>query len=667
MISGDIMDYQARIKELTHLLNKANYEYHTLDKPTMSDFSYDKLLKELIDLENTYPAYKLPESPTQKIGGVVLERFNKVTHRHPMMSLSNVFNQEELFAFDKRVSQAVDHYTYISEMKIDGLAVSLRYEKGRFVQAATRGNGVVGEDITENVKTIKSLPLVLSEAIDVEVRGEIYMPHKSFNKVNEERLQLNQSLFVNPRNAAAGTIRQLDTKVVAKRKLDMFCYTLVDGERFVDTQEEALQFLKKLGFKVNPHYRKHEHVEALAQSIKQYDTLRQTLAYDTDGVVIKVNEFRLHEEIGYTAKAPKWATAYKFSPEEAQTKLTDITFQIGRTGVVTPVAELEPVFLSGSTISRATLHNEDYIQAKDIRIGDMVNIHKAGEIIPEVIGPIKTKRTTQKPFVMINICPVCGGDLKRKDGEADYYCMNPECPGKHMNRLIHFASRVAMDIDTLGEKVIEACHELGFLNSIADIYRLKDKKEALVTMPGFGQKKVDKLIEAIEDSKKQTLDRLIFGLGIKHVGSKVAKILVKEFGSMDAIKQASMEELVNIFDIGEMIAESVVAYFNDENHLALIEELRTFGLNFMYEKKEIINHEFTGKTFVLTGKLTQLTRNEASAIIEKLGGKVSGSVSKKTDVLLAGSEAGSKLQKAKMLGIMILDEEAFLRAVNGKN
>ncbi len=667
MISGDIMDYKSRIKELTDIINQANFDYHTLDKPTMSDFSYDKMLKELIDLEEKYPTYKLPNSPTQKIGGVILTKFSKVTHDIPMMSLSNVFNEEELMAFDHRVSQEVSDYHYVSELKIDGLAVSLKYEKGNFVLAATRGNGMVGEDITENVRTIKSLPIVLTEPIDVEVRGEIYMPHKSFNHANEERLANNESLFANPRNAAAGTIRQLDTKVVAKRHLDMFCYTLVNAEQFVDTQIEALEYLKKLGFKVNPYYHKHETANALFDSINDYDELRKKLPYDTDGVVIKVNEFSLHEEIGYTAKAPKWATAYKFSPEQAQTKLKDITFQIGRTGVVTPVAELEPVFLSGSTIARATLHNEDYILSKDVRVGDIVNIHKAGEIIPEVIGPITEKRTNQQPFVMIDKCPVCHAPLKRKEGEADYYCTNPECPGKHMNRLIHFASRVAMDIDTLGEKVVETFHELGYLNSISDIYRLKEHKNELVTIPGFGEKKVNKLIEAIENSKHQSLDRLLFGLGIKHVGAKVAKILVKKYGSLDVLMHATMEELVDISDIGDMIAESVISYFKDESHLALIEELRQFGLNLEFEKEETIEHEFTGKTFVLTGKLEQFTRDEASAMIEKLGGKVSGSVSKKTDYLLAGSESGSKLAKAESLGVTVLDESTFLRAINGEN
>lgn len=667
MILGDNMDYKARIKELTQLINQANYDYHTLDKPTMSDYAYDRALKELIALETQYPKYQLPDSPTQKIGGVVLDRFQKVTHQTPMMSLSNVFDFDELKQFDRRIRDVVKQYTYVSELKIDGLAVSLVYEKGRFIQAATRGNGMVGEDITENVKTIKSLPLVLKQPLTIEVRGEIFMPHKSFNRANEERLAKNESLFANPRNAAAGTIRQLDSKVVAKRQLDIFCYTLVHGEQTVNTQQKALQLLKDLGFKVNPYYKVHQNVDALMDAITSYDELRKTLPYDTDGVVIKVNEFELHNAIGYTAKAPKWATAYKFSPEVAETTLKQITFQIGRTGVVTPVAELEPVLLSGSTVARATLHNEDYIRAKDIRIGDIIRVHKAGEIIPEVIGPVKEKRTTQEPFEMITQCPVCGSPLKRQEGEADHYCTNPNCPGKHMNRLIHFASRVAMDIDTLGEKVIEVFHQLGYLNRISDIYELKNHKEELVLIPGFGHKKVDKLIDAIEASKTQTLDRLVFGLGIKHVGAKVAKRLVETFGSMDALKEATIDVLVDIPDIGQMIAESVVAYFKDEEHLKLIETLRQMGLNFTYEKTQTIEHAFTGKTFVLTGKLEQFTREEASSMIEKLGGKVSGSVSKKTDYVLAGKDAGSKLKKAQALDIKVLDEDAFLRAVNGKD
>ena len=659
------MNYKQRIEELTKLINQANYDYHTLDQPTITDYEYDQLLKELVDLETKYPEYKLDNSPTDKVGGVVLDSFEKVTHQVPMMSLSNVFNTEELIAFDERIKKVADSYSYLSELKIDGLAVSITYEQGKFVRAATRGNGQIGEDISENVKTIKSLPLSLKEHIDIEVRGEIFMPHKSFNKLNEERMEQDLPLFANPRNAAAGTIRQLDSKVAAKRNLDIFLYQIVNAENYVSTQKEALEFLKSLGFKVNPNFKLNQNLDELINQIHVYDNLRKTLNYETDGVVIKINEFDLHEKIGYTAKYPKWATAYKFKAEQQTTKLKDITFQIGRTGVVTPVAELEPVFISGSKVSRATLHNEDYIKAKDIRVGDYVVVHKAGEIIPEVVEVDMSQRKEQTPFEMIDHCPVCHEPLERKDGEADYYCTNDQCPGKHINRLIHFSSRVAMDIDTLGEKVVETLHDLGFLNTIADIYTLKNHEDDLKGLPGFADKKVEKLLAAIEDSKKQSFDKLIFGLGIKHVGAKVAKVLVSNYPSMDTLRQATYEDLIEINEIGEMIAQSIVNYFDKPEHIELIERLSSYGLNMTYESTKIVDHEFNGKTIVLTGKLENYTRDEAQAIIEKFGGKVSSSVSKKTDFVLAGSDAGSKLQKAKDLGVQVLDEETFKVKING--
>lgn len=659
------MNEKQRIKELIALINKANYEYHTLDKPTISDYDYDHYLKELVELEEKYPELRQDDSPTQKVGGQILDGFTKVEHRIPMMSLSNVFDEMELRQFDERIFNVASDYSYVTELKIDGLAVSIIYEKGKFVKAATRGNGVVGEDITENVKTIKSLPLKLNEEIDIEVRGEIFMPHKSFEKANEERLASNEPLFANPRNAAAGTMRQLDSKIVAKRVLDIFLYTIVDASRYVSEQKEALDYLKKLGFKVNPHYKLCKNIDEVYQQILLFDEKRKKLKYDTDGVVIKINEFSLHEKIGYTAKSPKWATAYKFAPEVAETKLLDITYQIGRTGKLTPVAELEPVFLSGSTISRATLHNEDFIVERDVRVGDVVRIHKAGEIIPEVIEVVLDQRTTQKPFEIIKDCPVCGHPLIRKEGEADYYCSNDDCPAKNIHGLIHFASRVAMDIDTLGEKVVETLHELGFLNTIDDIYRLKDAKEELKLIPGFGQKKVDKLLDAIEKSKAQSFDKFLFGLGIKHVGAKVAKNIVKYYPSIDLLMDAKEEALIDIPDIGEMIAKSIVSYFSQEQNLALIASLKTFGINMTYEQEEIIEHEFTGKTFVLTGKLETFSRDQAKAIIEKLGGKTSSSVSKKTDYVLAGSDAGSKLKKANDLGITVLDEETFKVKTDG--
>jgi DNA ligase (NAD+) len=659
------MDAKQRIKELTEIINQANYDYHTLDQPTITDYQYDQYQKELLELEQKYPAYKLDNSPTDKVGGVVLDSFKKVTHQVPMMSLSNVFNQEELRAFDDRIKKVTQDYAYLSELKIDGLAVSILYENGKFVRAATRGNGLIGEDISENVKTIKSLPLRLNQEIDIEVRGEIFMPHKSFNQLNNERLEQNLPLFANPRNAAAGTIRQLDSKVAAKRNLDIFLYQIVDAKSYVNTQLEALELLKKLGLKVNPHYETSSNVDQLIKQIDQYDLLRKKLNYETDGVVIKINAFNLHETIGYTAKHPKWATAYKFQAESAITLLKDITFQIGRTGVVTPVAELEPIVISGSKVSRATLHNEDYIKAKDIRIGDMVKVHKAGEIIPEVIEVDLTQRKNQDPFEMINECPVCGAPLERKQGEADHFCTNNDCPGKHINQLIHFSSRVAMDIDTLGEKVVETLHELGFLNTISDIYTLKNHEEELKGLPGFADKKVEKLISAIEDSKKQSFDKLIFGLGIKHVGAKVAKVLVSNFSNIEQLANATYDDLVEINEIGEMIATSITSYFEKPENIQLIEQLKSHGLNMTFEQKKVIEHEFNQKTFVLTGKLETYTRDEAQEIIEKLGGKVSSSVSKKTDYVLAGSDAGSKLSKANQLGVTVLDEESFKVKING--
>jgi DNA ligase (NAD+) len=659
------MDIKNRITELIKIINQANYDYHTLDQPRISDQAYDAFFKELVELETKYPEYKELDSPTHKVGGVVLDGFEKVTHQVPMMSLSNVFNEEELRQFDERIRKVVSQFTYVSELKIDGLAVSLVYEKGYFKRAATRGNGLVGEDITQNAKTIKSIPLKLNEDIDIEVRGEIYMPHQSFKKANEERLENNEPLFANPRNAAAGTIRQLDSKIVSKRQLDCFIYTIVNQKDYVDNQKRALDYLRQLGFKVNPYDKHLRSIDDLVLEINNYDTLRKNLPYDTDGVVIKVNEFDLYDKIGLTAKSPKWATAYKFQAEQVETILKDITFQIGRTGVVTPVAELEPVIVSGSKVSRATLHNEDYILSKDIRIHDTVLVHKAGEIIPEVIEVVLSKRKNQEKFVMIETCPVCHEPLTRKQGEADYYCTNPTCPGKNVNSLIHFASRVAMDIDTLGEKVVETLHELGFLNTIADIYLLKNYQDEIKELPGFGDKKVDKLVEAIEQSKKQPLDKLLFGLGIKHVGAKVAKTLVKHYPSIDLLKAATYEDLNQIKDIGEMIAQSIVSYFSTEQNLELIESLKNIGLNMHYEQDNKVEHMFNDKTFVLTGKLELYTRDEAASIIEKLGGRVSSSVSVKTDFVLAGEDAGSKLKKANELGVKVIDEQTFKVMIDG--
>ena len=652
------MNVKSKIEQLRQQIHDANNAYHTLDQPIISDYNYDMLLNELIQMEQEHPEFFDAASPTQKIGGYVLDKFEKVTHTVPMMSLSNVFNQEELFKFIERIEE-VTSSEYVIELKIDGLAVSIKYENGLFKQAATRGNGLVGEDITHNVKTIKSLPLKLSETLTIEVRGEIFMPHKSFLKLNEQRKQNEEPLFANPRNAAAGTIRQLDSQIVAERELDIFVYAIVDPQSYIQSHKDALALLKKLGFKVNQHATHTTNKENVWKTIQKFDQLRKSLPYDTDGAVIKVNAYDKYDMIGYTAKSPKWATAYKFQAEIAETTIRDITFQVGRTGVITPVAELEPVSVSGTTVSRATLHNEDYITIKDIRIGDTVRIHKAGEIIPEVIDVVLSERKNQPPFKMITMCPACGALIERIDGEADHYCTNDSCEAKHIGQLIHFSSRVAMDIDSLGEKVVETLYEKGYIKTITDIYHLHQYREELKILPGFGEKKVEKLIEAIEQSKKQPFHKVLFGLGIKHIGAKVAKTLVNYFKSMDAMLDTSIEDIQNIHEIGPEIAQSIFSYLRNEENIVHIQQLIELGLQFQVENQVIKEHQFNGKTFVLTGKLESFSRDQASEIIESLGGKVTSSVSKLTDYLLAGSDAGSKLKKAESLGVTILNEATF--------
>ena len=652
------MDIKTKIKELRDQINAANQAYHTLDNPFISDAAYDLLIHELIELETKYPEYDDPSSPTKKIGGQILDKFEKVTHTTPMMSLSNVFNRDELFKFVERVEE-VAASDYVVELKIDGLAVTLRYEAGILIQAATRGNGTIGEDITNNVKTIKSIPLRLSQPISIEVRGEIFMPHKSFIKLNQMREKNNELLFANPRNAAAGTMRQLDSQIVAQRELDAFIYAIVDPLQYVSNHDEALRYLKTLGFKVNPYTTLAKDKDAIYQAIESFDELRQTLPYDTDGAVIKVNAYNKHDLIGFTAKSPKWATAYKFQAEIAETTIKSITFQVGRTGVITPVAELEPVVVSGTTVSRATLHNEDYIKLKDIRIHDQVRIHKAGEIIPEVIDVVVSQRSNQKPFEMIQACPICQTPLRRLEGEADHYCMNESCDAKMIGQLIHFASRVAMDVDSLGEKVIESLYEKGFIKKITDIYDLSRYQESIETLPGFGPKKVEKLLLAIEQSKAQPFHKVLFGLGIKHIGAKVSKIITQHFQSIENMYQASLEDIQNIHEIGPEIANSLFSTLKKPDFVEMISYLKSVGLHFENVQKDIKKHAFNGKTFVLTGKLENYSRDQASDIIESLGGKVTSSVSKQTDYVLAGSDAGSKLKKAETLGIQILDEATF--------
>jgi DNA ligase (NAD+) len=655
------MDIKKRMMELQQAIEQANYEYHTLDRPTVSDFEYDLWMKELIELETNHPEYKNPSSPTQKVGGVVLDKFNKVVHDKPMMSLSNAFSDQDLRDFDERILKEVDNYSYNMELKIDGLAINLKYRDGIFYSASTRGDGIVGEDVTSNVRTIKSLPMKLSEPWTLEVRGEVFMPHKSFERANEERAKEGLELFRNARNAAAGTIRQLDSSVVSNRGLDVFCYTLVDAESYgVKTQEGVLKFLTQLGFKTNPNYVVAKNIENVIQQIHRYDELRKSLPYDTDGVVIKVNELSKYEQIGQTVKYPKWAIAYKFAPEEVITKLNAITFQVGRTGVITPVAELTPVLISGSMVARATLHNEDYIKNLDIEIGDDVIVRKAGEIIPEVVRPVIENRKSTIPFKMIDTCPSCGEPLYREADEADWFCVNPGCPAQHVGKLIHFASRPAMNIDSLGEKIVIQLYEEGYIKDFLDIYNLKYQRDKLIELDRMGEKKVENLLAAIEASKQNSLDKLLFGLGINHVGAKVAKLLLKKFPSLEALSQASLDQLTSIDDIGEAIANSVIQYFSTDYAKQLIDTLHEIGIQTAMDQKATQTSPlFEGKTFVLTGKLETFTREDAAAIIESLGGKVSGSVSKKTDYVLAGSDAGSKLEKANSLGVKVIDENAF--------
>lgn len=661
-------DIMKHMRDLQEQIEKANYEYHTLDRPSISDRAYDLMLKELTELELAYPEYKSNTSPTIKVGGIILDKFEKVIHEKPMMSLGNAFDEKDLYDFSSRINKEVNDVSYIMELKIDGLAINLTYKKGELVRGATRGDGVVGEDVTENIKTIKSIPLRLKDDLDLEVRGEVFMPYKSFHKANEQRLSEGLELFKNARNAAAGTIRQLDSKIVSKRNLDMYTYTLVDADRFnIKTQSGVLDFLSQQGFKINPNYKVHNSIEDVVAEIKMYDHLRKELPYDTDGVVIKVNELSKYEMIGQTQKFPKWAIAYKFAPEEVMTTLNDITFQVGRTGVITPVAELTPVLISGSMVSRATLHNEDYIKALDIEINDLVVVRKAGEIIPEVVRPVIEERKQTIPFQMITHCPSCNEPIFRDENEADWYCINPICPAQHVGKIIHFASRVAMNIDTLGEKVVEQLYEAGLIHDILDIYDLNDKRSELLVLDRMGEKKVDNLLEAIEQSKSNTLDKLLFGLGIKHVGQKVAKLLLKRFPSLEKLSQATFMELISINDIGEAIANSVINYFSSDYAKALIEKLKNKGLPTEMQVEAHIEHELiTGKTFVLTGKLEQFTRDEAFALIEKMGGKISSSVSKKTDFVIAGSDAGSKLEKANSLGVKVLDEQAFKEMMDGE-
>jgi len=653
------MDVKKRIDELKNQLNDYNYDYYVLDNPSVSDAEYDKLMKELIDLEEEHPDLKTSDSPSQRVGGEVSEKFEKVKHERPMLSLGNVFSEKELRQFDQRIKKSVDEYTYTVELKIDGLSVSIIYENGSYQRAATRGNSEVGEDITENVKTIKSIPLKIDFQDKLEVRGEIFLSKDRFNRLNQARLEKDEDVFKNPRNAAAGTIRQLDPKIVHKRGLDAFIYY-----GFHDSfshHYKTLMFLKDLGFKVNERTKLCENIDCVIDYINDIEKIKHELAYEIDGIVIKVNEMDAYEKIGYTSKFPKWAVAFKFPTEEKETVLNKIDFQVGRTGVIKPVAHLETVDISGSSVSRATLHNEDFIKSRDIREGDTVIIRKAGEIIPEVVSVVMEKRHEDaSAFEMIDHCPVCHSQIERKEGEADYYCVNPHCEAKQLEGMIHFASREAYNIDGLGEVIITDLYNDGYLENVADIFKLKNHKEELMKKEGLGEKSVDNLLSAIEDSKNNNLDKLIFGLGIRYVGQKASTILAKNFNRLENLANASKEALSDIRDIGESIANSVVDYFHNETNLALIKEIQSLDINTEYHDSSLSKQTvFTGKTIVLTGSLDNYTRKEAKKIIEDMGGSVTSSVSKNTDYVLAGESPGSKYDKAKSLDVTIIDENQF--------
>ncbi|MEC1679574.1 NAD-dependent DNA ligase LigA [Bacillus mojavensis] len=655
-----------RAEELRRTINKYSYEYYTLDEPSVPDAEYDRLMQELIAIEEEHPDLRTPDSPTQRVGGAVLDAFQKVTHGTPMLSLGNAFNADDLRDFDRRVRQAVgDDVAYNVELKIDGLAVSLRYEDGYFVRGATRGDGTTGEDITENLKTIRTIPLKMNRSLSIEVRGEAYMPKRSFEALNEERIKNEEEPFANPRNAAAGSLRQLDPKIAAKRNLDIFVYSIAElDEMGVETQSQGLDFLDDIGFKTNQERKKCGSIEEVIAMIDELQAKRADLPYEIDGIVIKVDSLDQQEELGYTAKSPRWAIAYKFPAEEVVTKLLDIELNVGRTGVITPTAILEPVKVAGTTVSRASLHNEDLIKEKDIRILDKVVVKKAGDIIPEVVNVLVEQRTgEEKEFSMPTECPECGSELVRIEGEVALRCINPECPAQIREGLIHFVSRNAMNIDGLGERVITQLFQENLVRNVADLYKLT--KEQVIQLERMGEKSTENLISSIQKSKENSLERLLFGLGIRFIGSKAAKTLAMHFESLDNLKKATIEELLAIDEIGEKMADAVITYFHKEEMLELLAELEELGVNTLYKgpkkvKAEDSDSYFAGKTIVLTGKLEELSRNEAKAQIEALGGKMTGSVSKNTDLVIAGEAAGSKLTKAQELNIEVWNEQQLM-------
>lgn len=663
-----------RIEELRDLIYQHDYNYYVLNEPTISDREYDLLMQELIELENKYPMLITPDSPTQRVGGEPTKEFPVVMHEVPMLSLSNTYSIDELKDFHRRVQEGLppgEKIEYVTELKIDGIAISLHYRNGLFVQGVTRGDGFRGDDITNNLKTIRSLPLRLNfrdlkryEFENIEVRGEIYMNRNDFEELNRERAKLGEKIFANPRNATAGTLKLQDPKQVAERPLNLFCYYLRSQTKELETQYENLKILKSLGFKVNPYHQLCYSIDEVIDFCKEWEEKRESLPYDIDGVVIKVNSLRQQEILGAVAKSPRWATAFKFEAKKAKTKLISITLQVGRLGTITPVAELEPVFLAGTTVSRATLHNFEEIQRKDIRVGDTVLIEKGGDIIPKVVEVVLDERPAKsEPFEIPENCPVCGTKLVNPPGEVAYYCPNYNCPEQVKQRLIHFASRGAMDIEGLGEAVVEKLVDLGYLYTPVDIFKLKEIRDKLIEIESFGEKSVDNLLKAIEESKKQPFERVLFALGIRHVGASVAKDLVEHFHSIDNLMKTTKEELQQVPEIGETISQSIIDYFSNKENLKIINDLRELGLNFKV-KKQLKSEKLKGKTFVITGSLSSMTRNEAKELIEKHGGKTTESVSSKTSYVIVGENPGSKLEKAKNLKIPILTEDEFLKIIS---
>ena len=657
-MSNDVLE---RITYLRKILNQYSLEYYRDDNPSVPDSEYDRLYNELKDLEASHPEYYDANSITQRVGGPVLEGFTKVTHRRSMFSLGNGYSYEDLQQFENRIIAEVGPVEYIVELKLDGLAMSILYDNGQFQQAVTRGDGTVGEDVTNNVRTIMSIPMNIEYKGQLDIRGEVIMPRNTFNKLNQQREANGETLFANPRNAAAGSIRQLDSKIAASRGLDAFWYHLPQAEEMFSTHQEALEFMEAQGFKVNPLRRKCHNVDEIWQFIQEIGEKRESLPYDIDGMVIKVNSLAVQRQLGYTAKYPKWAIAYKFPAQEVVTVVEDIFCTVGRTGKVTPNARFQPVEVAQSVIEFATLHNEDYIRAKDIRVGDSVIIHKAGDVIPEVVRVVTERRpAVSRPYQFPKVCPVCGEPLHRFADEADNYCINSECEARVVESIAHFASRDAMNIEGLGEKRVEQLHQAGLLSKIEDIYELKFRQDEVLQLDKMGMKSFINLVNAIEASKTAGLDKVLFGVGIKHIGAKAATILAQNFLNIDELMKATREELTSISDVGAIMADSVVSFFEDQQNQNLINSLRKYGVVMLYDNKESFQSVFTGKTVVLTGGLDHLTRKQAEDLLGQLQAKVTGSVSKNTDIVIFGHDAGSKYDKAVALGISLMDEESFV-------